>query len=61
LLVNCYAKSVLSPIPRDGRNIPGSPTVESFDEPFGALAVVLFDILVEDRAFTADVRMFGGG
>lgn len=60
LLINCYAQSVLPLVPRDEENIPGSPTVESLVEPFGALALVLFDILVKDRAFTANVRMFGG-
>jgi hypothetical protein len=48
LLVNCYEKSVLGPqLPSLAMgNIPGSPTVESFVEPFEALALILFDILV---------------
>jgi len=46
LLVNCYAESVLgSRHPGFALAIPGSPTVESFVDPFEALAFILFDIL----------------
>jgi hypothetical protein len=47
LLVNSYRKSAIVSTVARWVELPGSPTVESFAEPFDALLFILFDMFAK--------------